>query len=64
VPSGGVSRDNAREFLAAGAIAVFAGSELVPPDAVASGDSAEIGRRAREFRAALDGPGGQVSASL
>jgi 2-dehydro-3-deoxyphosphogluconate aldolase/(4S)-4-hydroxy-2-oxoglutarate aldolase len=55
VPSGGVSRDNAREFLAAGALAVFAGSELVPPDAVVSGDSAEVARRAREFRSALDG---------
>ncbi len=55
VPSGGVSLANAREFLAAGALAVFAGSELVPPDAVASGDAAEIGRRAQQFRAVLDG---------
>jgi 2-dehydro-3-deoxyphosphogluconate aldolase / (4S)-4-hydroxy-2-oxoglutarate aldolase len=53
VPSGGVTEDNAREFLGAGAIAVYAGSALVPPDLVAAGDHDEIGRRAHAFVAAV-----------
>jgi 2-dehydro-3-deoxyphosphogluconate aldolase / (4S)-4-hydroxy-2-oxoglutarate aldolase len=53
VPSGGVSEENARAFLEAGAIAVYAGSSLAPPDLVESGDHAEIGRRAHAFTAAL-----------
>jgi 2-dehydro-3-deoxyphosphogluconate aldolase / (4S)-4-hydroxy-2-oxoglutarate aldolase len=53
VPSGGVSEENARAFLDAGAIAVYAGSRLAPPDLVEAGDHAEIGRRARAFIAAL-----------
>jgi 2-dehydro-3-deoxyphosphogluconate aldolase/(4S)-4-hydroxy-2-oxoglutarate aldolase len=53
VPSGGVTPSSTPEFLAAGAIAVFAGSDLVPADAVALGEHAEVVRRAREFRAGL-----------
>lgn len=53
IPSGGVTAENADAFLEAGAIAVYAGSNLAPPDLVAAGDHQEIGRRARAFVAAL-----------
>lgn len=53
VASGGVNADNAAGFLAAGARAVCAGSEVVPPAVVAAGDWAEITRRARAFTDAL-----------
>ncbi|WP_263172291.1 bifunctional 4-hydroxy-2-oxoglutarate aldolase/2-dehydro-3-deoxy-phosphogluconate aldolase [Streptomyces sp. SCSIO ZS0520] len=52
VASGGVSGDNAAAFLAAGARAVCAGSEVVPAAAVAAGEWAEITGRARAFMAA------------
>jgi 2-dehydro-3-deoxyphosphogluconate aldolase/(4S)-4-hydroxy-2-oxoglutarate aldolase len=55
VPSGGVSVDNAAQFLQAGAIAVFAGSDLVSADAIARGDFAEVAASARAFRAAVGG---------
>lgn len=53
LPSGGVTEDNAREYLAAGAVAVYAGSGLTPPNLVAAADHAEVARRARAFLAAL-----------
>lgn len=53
IPSGGIDERNAREFLAAGAVAVYAGSGLAPPDLVAAGDHEEIGRRAHDFVASL-----------
>ena len=53
IPSGGVTEANAREYLAAGAIAVYAGASLAPPELVAAGDHAEIQRRAKRFVAAL-----------
>ncbi|MGI3200258.1 hypothetical protein ACRJ4W_20640 [Streptomyces sp. GLT-R25] len=49
VASGGVNEDNAAAFLAAGARAVCAGSNVVPPSLVAAGDWPEITRRARAF---------------
>ncbi|WP_395293188.1 bifunctional 4-hydroxy-2-oxoglutarate aldolase/2-dehydro-3-deoxy-phosphogluconate aldolase [Kitasatospora hibisci] len=49
VASGGVNAGNAGEFLAQGALAVCAGSEVVAPEAVEAGDWAEITRRARAF---------------
>ncbi|MFJ2867894.1 bifunctional 4-hydroxy-2-oxoglutarate aldolase/2-dehydro-3-deoxy-phosphogluconate aldolase [Kitasatospora sp. NPDC087314] len=49
VASGGVNAGNAAEFLAHGALAVCAGTDVVVPDAVAAGDWAEITRRARAF---------------
>ncbi|MER8101241.1 bifunctional 4-hydroxy-2-oxoglutarate aldolase/2-dehydro-3-deoxy-phosphogluconate aldolase [Kitasatospora sp. NPDC059811] len=52
VASGGVNAGNAADFLAHGALAVCAGTDVVPPDAVAAGDWAEITRRARAFTAA------------
>ena len=54
IPSGGVTEENAREFLDAGAIAVYAGSGLAPADLVASGDLEEIERRTHAFVAALN----------
>lgn len=53
IPSGGIDAGNARDFLDAGAIAVYAGSGLAPPDAVESGDHDELQRRAETFVAAL-----------
>lgn len=54
IPSGGVDSGNAREYLAHGAFAVSAGTEVVPPSVVASGASAEIARRANLFTAAIN----------
>ena len=53
VPSGGITAANARDFLDAGAIAVYAGSGLTPPELVAAGDHEEITRRAHAFVAAV-----------
>lgn len=53
LPSGGVSADNAAEFLGAGALAVCAGTSVVPPAAVEAGAWPEITDRARAFAAAL-----------
>ncbi|MFJ1754142.1 bifunctional 4-hydroxy-2-oxoglutarate aldolase/2-dehydro-3-deoxy-phosphogluconate aldolase [Kitasatospora sp. NPDC088134] len=53
VASGGVNAGNARAFLDHGALAVCAGTDVVPPQAVAVGDWAEITRRAKEFTASL-----------
>lgn len=53
IPSGGVDRGNAGAFIEAGAVAVYAGSSLAPSDAVASGDLAELRRRAEAFVEAL-----------
>ena len=49
LPSGGVGEDNVGEWLEAGAPAVFAGSSMVPSEAVARGDHDEIVRRAKSF---------------
>jgi 2-dehydro-3-deoxyphosphogluconate aldolase/(4S)-4-hydroxy-2-oxoglutarate aldolase len=57
LPSGGVSADNARAFLDAGALAVCAGTSVVPPAVVSAGGWSEITERARTFAAALTTPG-------
>ncbi len=49
VPTGGVSVDNAAEWLAAGALAVGAGGDLCPPGSVDAGDTDELRRRARAY---------------
>jgi 2-dehydro-3-deoxyphosphogluconate aldolase/(4S)-4-hydroxy-2-oxoglutarate aldolase len=54
VASGGVNAANAAGFLAAGARAVCAGSDVVPPGAVADGDWAQIAGRAAAFLRAVD----------
>ena len=53
VASGGVNTDNAAGFLTAGALAVCAGSDVVPPHVVAAGDWPEITRRAHAFTEAV-----------
>lgn len=53
IPSGGVTEENARAFLDAGAVAVYAGSSLAPPELVEAGEHEEIERRAKAFAAAV-----------
>ena len=54
MPTGGVNAANLGDWLAAGAIAVGAGSELCPAAAMAGGRWHEIEATARSFAAALD----------
>lgn len=53
VPSGGIDETTAPEYLAAGAVAVYAGSSLAPSQGVEEGDHDEIARRAKAFVAAV-----------
>ena len=53
VPTGGVTTDNLGAWLAAGALAVGAGSALCPHEAVRLGHYDEIRERARAFAAAV-----------
>ncbi|MEZ3142603.1 bifunctional 4-hydroxy-2-oxoglutarate aldolase/2-dehydro-3-deoxy-phosphogluconate aldolase [Halobaculum sp. MBLA0143] len=53
LPTGGVTPDNAGAFLEAGAVAVGAGSALVPDEAVETEEFTEITRRAERFREAV-----------
>ena len=54
MPTGGVSLDNATDWLRAGAVAVGAGSALVDTAAIASGDWATLTANARRLRASVD----------
>jgi 2-dehydro-3-deoxyphosphogluconate aldolase/(4S)-4-hydroxy-2-oxoglutarate aldolase len=49
LPTGGVNASTARDFIAAGAVALGAGSELVDAQALARGDHELITERAREL---------------
>ncbi|GIU92975.1 MAG: 2-dehydro-3-deoxy-phosphogluconate aldolase [Acidimicrobiia bacterium] len=53
IPSGGVTEANAADYLAAGAMAVYAGSSLAPAELIEAGDHSAIRQRARAFVAAL-----------
>ncbi|MHA7271329.1 bifunctional 4-hydroxy-2-oxoglutarate aldolase/2-dehydro-3-deoxy-phosphogluconate aldolase [Arthrobacter sp. HLT1-20] len=53
LPSGGINADNAKDFLAAGALAVCCGTAVVPPAVVAAGTWAEITARAAAFTSIL-----------
>jgi 2-dehydro-3-deoxyphosphogluconate aldolase/(4S)-4-hydroxy-2-oxoglutarate aldolase len=53
LPTGGITAANAAEFLAAGAVALGIGGELVDPIALAEGRDATITERARELRAVV-----------
>ncbi|TDC63777.1 bifunctional 4-hydroxy-2-oxoglutarate aldolase/2-dehydro-3-deoxy-phosphogluconate aldolase [Streptomyces hainanensis] len=53
VASGGVNAGNAASFLSAGALAVCAGSDVVPPAAVAAADWRTVTANARAFVQAL-----------
>ena len=54
IPSGGVNAGNAADFLAHGAVAVTAGTDVVPPQAVASGNWSDIASRAASFVQSLN----------
>jgi 2-dehydro-3-deoxyphosphogluconate aldolase/(4S)-4-hydroxy-2-oxoglutarate aldolase len=54
IPSGGVNAGNAAEFLAHGAVAVTAGTDVVSPQAVASGNWSDIASRAAAFVQSLN----------
>lgn len=49
VPSGGVNASNAADFLAHGAVAVTAGTDVVSPASVAASDWDDIASRAKVF---------------
>jgi 2-dehydro-3-deoxyphosphogluconate aldolase / (4S)-4-hydroxy-2-oxoglutarate aldolase len=49
IPSGGVNAGNAADFLANGAVAVTAGTDVVSPAAVADGRWSDISARAASF---------------
>jgi 2-dehydro-3-deoxyphosphogluconate aldolase/(4S)-4-hydroxy-2-oxoglutarate aldolase len=49
MPTGGVSASNVKDWFAAGAIAVGAGSELCPPALAKAGKFEEITRNAADF---------------
>jgi len=53
IPTGGVNATNLGDWLAAGAIAVGAGSDLIPAAALVDGDFAKIEALARSFVDAL-----------
>jgi 2-dehydro-3-deoxyphosphogluconate aldolase/(4S)-4-hydroxy-2-oxoglutarate aldolase len=53
MPTGGVSVDNARDWLEAGAVCLGAGGDLASGAMLAGGDHAEITRRAQAFMAAV-----------
>ncbi len=53
IPTGGVSADNVGDWLAAGAIAVGAGSELASAGDISSGDFAGIREKGRRFLTAI-----------
>jgi 2-dehydro-3-deoxyphosphogluconate aldolase/(4S)-4-hydroxy-2-oxoglutarate aldolase len=53
MPTGGVSADNVRDWLAAGAIAVGAGGELASTGDISSGDFAGIREKGRRFLEAM-----------
>jgi 2-dehydro-3-deoxyphosphogluconate aldolase/(4S)-4-hydroxy-2-oxoglutarate aldolase len=55
VPTGGVSAENARDYLAAGASALGIGGNLIPAKAVAAGDFAQITAMAKACVAAVRG---------
>ncbi|WP_435124788.1 bifunctional 4-hydroxy-2-oxoglutarate aldolase/2-dehydro-3-deoxy-phosphogluconate aldolase [Halobaculum sp. D14] len=54
MPTGGVSPENAGDYIEAGAECVGAGSALVDRDAVDRGDFDELTARAEEFRAVIE----------
>ena len=68
VPTGGVNLSTAAEFLEAGAAALGIGGELVPPDALKSGNPRIIIENARKFlaivaqtRAKMNSPAAKIS---
>ncbi len=62
VPTGGVSRETAPQFIEAGAVAVAAGSELIDPRALAAGDTATIASTARKYLEAIQAARARMAA--
>jgi 2-dehydro-3-deoxyphosphogluconate aldolase/(4S)-4-hydroxy-2-oxoglutarate aldolase len=62
LPTGGITAANAAEYLAAGAVALGIGSELIDPVALAEGRDATITERARELRAVVQAARASLSA--
>lgn len=62
MPSGGVTAENAGDFIRAGAAAVSAGGKLIDPNAVAVGDWSAITDRAKAFRQAVREARGELTA--
>jgi 2-dehydro-3-deoxyphosphogluconate aldolase/(4S)-4-hydroxy-2-oxoglutarate aldolase len=61
LPTGGVTLDNAADFVQAGAWGLGVGSALVDARVVAAGDFAELERRARGFAAAVASLAGRAA---
>lgn len=59
LPTGGVTVDNAADFIKAGAVAVGVGGELVNQKLLDARDFDTLTARARQFRAAVDGARGR-----
>ena len=57
IPSGGINATNAAAYLAAGATAVTAGTDVVAPELVAAADWTAITGRAKSFVAAINNEG-------
>jgi 2-dehydro-3-deoxyphosphogluconate aldolase/(4S)-4-hydroxy-2-oxoglutarate aldolase len=55
IPSGGVTLENAADFLRAGACAVGAAGSLIEPEAIKTGDMKRIETMAKKFVAAIAG---------
>ena len=55
IPTGGVSLKNVAEFIAAGALAVGVGADLVDLAAIRKGDAAAVTEKARQYVAAVAG---------
>lgn len=53
MPTGGVTKDNVKEWFGAGVVAVGAGSELCPPQLAKEGRFTEISQLASEFNNAI-----------
>jgi len=49
IPTGGITLENARDFLQAGALAVGLSGQLFPPEAIANGNWAEVTQRAKHL---------------
>lgn len=58
IPSGGVTPENAAEFIRAGAVAVALGSNLVDEATIRAGDFESIRKRAEHLRLAVTGAKG------
>ena len=54
MPTGGVSVENAAEFMRSGACCVAIGTALLDPDAIAAGDWEALTRKARTLMESLN----------